>query len=165
MGASLSGYFEVFHTLLARNLEAAATAARTAQLHKLTADVAAAALNSQHTYAHAQAVLARLARRPGGARGVFRRMGQELETAAAARYGGSAVYAMQPLFVPLGEPQAVRDAVQLVSRALVMAADGGDGGGGGGAASLSQVGGGLGCGVCAVARLRVWYAHPAHLAD
>ncbi|GBF95080.1 hypothetical protein Rsub_07581 [Raphidocelis subcapitata] len=137
-GASLSSYFEVYHRLLARRLEAAAAAASSAQLQQLAAELAEACAGGQHTYAHAQHMLTHLAAREGasGSGGPFRRLSQELEGAAVSRQGGAAVWAMQPLFVPRDAPQQQRDAVRLVSRALVL----GPGSGGTGGAALMQAG-------------------------
>ncbi|KAI8463314.1 MAG: TH1 protein [Monoraphidium minutum] len=133
VGSSLSSYFEVYHRLLARRLEAAAAATSGAALARLGGELAEACAASQHTYAHAQHVLSHLSAHAGG--GVFRRMGQELEAAAAARHGGAKVWAMQPLFVPRDAGPGHREAVRLVSRALVLGAGGGSSGGSG----LTQV--------------------------
>jgi len=133
VGLSLSSYFEVYHRLLARSLELVCSAATSAQLERLSADLAEACTASQHTYAHAQQLLTRLASRQGGA--TFRRLSQELEAAAATRHGGAKVWAMQPLFVPRDAPPQQREAVRLVSRALVL----GSGGGAAGGSVLTQV--------------------------
>ena len=123
MGSSLSSSFEVFHTLLARNLEAVAGATSSTQLARLAADMLEACTTSQHTYAHTQLMLARLAESQGG--GLFRRLAQDLEAAAVARHGGAAVWAMQPLFVPPSAPPQRREVVRLVSRALIISSSAG----------------------------------------
>jgi hypothetical protein len=92
---------KVYHRLLSRRLEAAATATTTAQLAGLAAELAEACASSQHTYTHAQLLLAQLAATQQaegqggdggcGGGGVFMRLSQELEEAAAARHGGAKV--------------------------------------------------------------------------
>lgn len=134
VGSSLSSYFEVYHRLLARRLAAAATASSPSQLERLAAELSEACAVSQHTYAHAQHVITHLATRQRGA--VFHRLSQELEAAAVARHGGATVWAMQPLFVPRDASAQQREAVRLVSRALVLGAGGNHVGG----AGLVQVG-------------------------
>jgi hypothetical protein len=136
-GASLSSYFEVYHRLLARRLEAAAVAASSAQLEQLATELADACAGGQHTYVHAQHLLTHLAAREGtsGGCGPFRRLSQELENAAVTRHGGAVVWSMQPLFVPRDAAQQQRDAVRLVSRALVL----GPGSDGAGGPALMQV--------------------------
>jgi hypothetical protein len=136
VGSSLSSYFEVYHRLLARRLDLAAAAAVPAQLERLSAELVEACTASQHTYAHAQHLLQHLAAtsaRPGA--GLFRRLAQDLEAAAAERHGGATVWAMQPLFVSRAAAPGAREAARLVSRALVL----GPGGGHAGGSALSQV--------------------------
>lgn len=186
MGSSLSSYFEVYHRLLARRLEAAAAAASPAALARVSAELAEACAGSQHTYAHAQLLLSHLHARSaaaaasssgdaggaggggdaggsGGGGGAFRRLSQDLEAAAAARHGGAAVWAMQPLFVPRGAGPGAREAVRLVSRALVLGAGGGAAGG----AGVTQVRPGEGedgrsrCASSSVAPLRTKHARHA----
>lgn len=150
VGSSLSSYFEVYHRLLARSLELAATAAAPGQLERLSGELAEACASGQHTYAHAQHLLAYLAARDsssggdgsggggsGGSNGTpFRRLAQELEAAAVSRHEGRKVWAMQPLFVPAGASPRQREAVRLMSSALVQGLCGDAAGGG----VLTQVG-------------------------
>lgn len=93
MGGSLASYFEVYHRLLATRLAAAARATTSKQLAQIAAEIAESCVASQHTYVHAQQLLAAAASWPGG--GVFRRLGQEVEAAAVAQHGGTKVYQLQ----------------------------------------------------------------------
>lgn len=135
VGSSLSSYFEVYHRLLVKRLTAAATAGSTAQLERASAELADACAASQHTYTHAQHLVCHMASLGGQAGTVFRRLSQDLEAAAAERHGGTKVWAMQPLFVPRDASPQQREAVRLVSRALVLGA----GGSGIGGACITQV--------------------------
>jgi hypothetical protein len=136
VGSSLSSYFEVYHRLLARRLELAVTASTPTQLERLSVELAEACAASQHTYAHAQHLLAHLTSSPDShAAGLFRRLAQELEAAAAERHGGATVWAMQPLFVACNAAPPLREAVRLVSRVLVLGLGAGHAGG----PALSQV--------------------------
>ncbi|KAF8064640.1 FPS1 [Scenedesmus sp. PABB004] len=120
VGGSLASYFEVYHRLLATRLAAAARAASPAALAQLAAEVSGSCVGSQHTYVHAQQLLAAAAGWPGG--GVFRRLSQEVEAAAVAKHGGAKVYQLLPLFVPLSAGPEERQAAQLVSEVLMRSA-------------------------------------------
>lgn len=61
MGASLTGYFGVFHRLMAAKLREAAAAGDEQALEALTRSLKQDACASQHTYVHAQQVRARAA--------------------------------------------------------------------------------------------------------
>jgi negative elongation factor C/D len=93
VGGSLASYFEVYHRLLATRLAAAARATTSKQLSQIAAEIAESCVASQHTYVHAQQLLAAAASWPGGA--VFRRLSQEVEAAAVAQHGGAKVYQLQ----------------------------------------------------------------------
>jgi hypothetical protein len=93
VGGSLASYFEVYHRLLATRLAAAARATTAKQLSQIAAEIAESCVGSQHTYVHAQQLLAAAASWPGG--DVFRRLGQEVEAAAVAQHGGPKVYQLQ----------------------------------------------------------------------
>uniref|UniRef100_A0A383VL51 Uncharacterized protein n=1 Tax=Tetradesmus obliquus TaxID=3088 RepID=A0A383VL51_TETOB len=120
VGGSLASYFEVYHRLLATRLAAAARATTSKQLAQIAAEIAESCVASQHTYVHAQQLLAAAASWPGG--GVFRRLGQEVEAAAVAQHGGTKVYQLQPLLVPLAASPEERRAVGLVSEVLTRTA-------------------------------------------
>ena len=66
MGSSLAGVFEVFHRVLATRLREAATAEPTA-LPALVAAICDSCARSEHTYLHAQQLLAALGRGKDGA--------------------------------------------------------------------------------------------------
>ncbi|KAL4427705.1 hypothetical protein ABPG75_001794 [Micractinium tetrahymenae] len=102
VGGSLTGYFGVFHRLMAAKLREAAASGDEQALEALTRALKEDACASQHTYVHAQQVLGELARHPHGAR--FRRMSQELEEHAAALHG-PVVWKMRQWFAEPGQPE------------------------------------------------------------
>lgn len=84
---------------MAAKLREAAAAPSEAALAALARSLKEDCCASQHTYVHAQQVLAELARHPHGAR--FRRIAQELEQCAAAAHG-PVVWKMRQWFAEPG---------------------------------------------------------------
>lgn len=118
MGASLVGFFGVYHRLLGVRLRQAASSGNQAELERLAREMAEGASRSQHAYVHAQQVLTELAGDAGPWASRFRRLSQEIE----ASVPGPAVWKMQRWFAPPGD--AATAAAALVSDILAVAAGG-----------------------------------------
>ena len=58
VGGSLASYFDVYHRLLVSRLAAAARASDEKQLRVIAKEIVGSSADNQHTYVHAQALLA-----------------------------------------------------------------------------------------------------------
>jgi negative elongation factor C/D len=117
VGASLVGYFGVYHRLLAVRLKQAAAARDEATLHQLSKELCESAVESQHAYVHAQQLLREMAvdlSQPWAPR--FLRLAQEMEAAVP----GPAPWKMHRWYEPEAALQIDNNSNQ------------GDGGGSGG---------------------------------
>lgn len=118
VGSSLAGYFGVFHRLLASRLKQV-PAAKAAQLAAITVELRDSCCGAEHSYVHAQQLLAALERHPNGAN--FRRLAQELDHfAAAPLQGGPEVWRLTtwlrpPQHITAVETTAHEEALQLVA--------------------------------------------------
>lgn len=119
VGSSLAGYFEVFHRLMASRLKQVPSAGA-AQLAIIATELRDSCCGAEHSYVHAQQLLAALERHPNGAN--FRRVAQELDQhAAASAWGGPEVWHLSTWLRPPQPIDATNASVDI--QGLQLAAD------------------------------------------